>query len=892
MSQKRNSGEGLKVRKRSKSAYALDTSLLPSSDFQLGPGFHISAKEELGFVLEDGSKSNPKIDRQALLSNILLENPEAETRWYFKYFLGNQHHNYLLRDNKKNSMVLSIMVDQSLNVPVSATQERYRVILWRKEGSERRMMKFPKGKVLDPRRVSFEFGFENSFLEKKIVDVRDPKVQNELLQLEEQEGAVNFKFGILVCKKGQRTDDEMFSNETGSEAFQQFCEVMGEKIVLKGFNQFRGGLDIKNDTTGTHSYYTVLQGKEVMFHVSTMLPYSKDNPQQVERKRHLGNDICNIVFQEDHQTPFFPEMIKSNFNHVFAVVSRLSDGKFQLKIYAKESVPCFGPALPNPSVFEDPHELRQFLIVKLMNGEKAALSSTTSAFAKKKMRTLECLLNLMHDHFDPSKSGKNGPMVSTKPVRSDEHFRVAGQQLKVDKIVSGVAPTSSLTTSSISSSTTVIEPWLTTQITNEFPYEIICADSYLDYLYVGTAEGIFCLRVAEHDSGSLEVRKVTDRSFNAAQILIDDRDHVAYIRTHQKRITEYLDPSVIEKDPVDCGSIYAVPMVILEDAVDTLNKAQLKKYAIKNTKKSYHFDVTMHRRIKGVVKLAVASANKINMFDYVAINPGHVPGMGTGGSYNLLSEHTITNGPVVFISISKNVAELGTIVYGTKAEIRFLDIKLGIHTVLQTSPGPKFDAISCVDVTEDGDKWAQFALTYNQVTVFKDERGLQSKPFEIKFLTKPHAVGYVYPYLLGFSMHDIEIFTLLNGNVVKTIAIPNIQLLSVKTDLFFVCHPMDNDKVRQALLKMSGSLLSGKNASVSLMPEAALAATTPFKIRKMSSTPIERASLLVTPRRADDAKISSPLREASESSSNAPTNLAAALQAIDEDGISSDEAPE
>ena len=70
---------------------------------------------------------------------------------------------------------------------------------------------------------------------------------------------------------------------------------MGEKIEQLGWEHYRGGLDNKSDanghvypiqhvadsTTGSHSYYTVLQGKEVMFHVSTLLPYSKDNPQQV-----------------------------------------------------------------------------------------------------------------------------------------------------------------------------------------------------------------------------------------------------------------------------------------------------------------------------------------------------------------------------------------------------------------------------------------------------------------------------------------------------------------------------------------------------------------------------------------------------------------------------------
>lgn len=36
-----------------------------------------------------------------------------------------------------------------------------------------------------------------------------------------------------------------------------------------------------DDTTGINSIYTVYQGHELMFHVSTMLPYSKENKQQV-----------------------------------------------------------------------------------------------------------------------------------------------------------------------------------------------------------------------------------------------------------------------------------------------------------------------------------------------------------------------------------------------------------------------------------------------------------------------------------------------------------------------------------------------------------------------------------------------------------------------------------
>lgn len=42
-------------------------------------------------------------------------------------------------------------------------------------------------------------------------------------------------------------------------------------------------------------------------------------PFQLQRKRHIGNDIVAIVFQ-DENTPFVPDMIASNFLHAYMVV--------------------------------------------------------------------------------------------------------------------------------------------------------------------------------------------------------------------------------------------------------------------------------------------------------------------------------------------------------------------------------------------------------------------------------------------------------------------------------------------------------------------------------------------------------------------------------------------
>lgn len=50
---------------------------------------------------------------------------------------------------------------------------------------------------------------------------------------------------------------------------------------MRGFKGFLGGLDSERDLTGELSVYTKFQELEIMFHVSTLLPFSPKDSQQV-----------------------------------------------------------------------------------------------------------------------------------------------------------------------------------------------------------------------------------------------------------------------------------------------------------------------------------------------------------------------------------------------------------------------------------------------------------------------------------------------------------------------------------------------------------------------------------------------------------------------------------
>ncbi len=138
------------------------------------------------------------------------------------------------------------------------------------------------------------------------------------------------------CAPKLRIDDGPFRSLTASavdsaqsKEFDEFLGIIGDRVKMAGWDKCCGGLDNKRkiaisrrlrlnplagDTTGKESVYAQIHGCEIMFHVSTLLPFYPDDEQQVERKRHLGNDVCMIIFQDPGAATFNPLIIKSQFN--------------------------------------------------------------------------------------------------------------------------------------------------------------------------------------------------------------------------------------------------------------------------------------------------------------------------------------------------------------------------------------------------------------------------------------------------------------------------------------------------------------------------------------------------------------------------------------------------
>ena len=220
-----------------------------------------------------------------------------------------------------------------------------------------------------------------------------PSTSSLVLNYDEHVLVNNFKFGVIYQRVGQTSEEALFGNRVHSPAMDRFLDMVGRRVTLAEHSGYRGGLDTQFGQTGQHSVYTEHLGKEIMYHVATLLPFSETDSQQLQRKRHIGNDIVSVVFQEGN-TPFSPDMVTSHFLHAYIVVQpEPEEGPdvYRVSVTARSDVPYFGPSLPSPPLFRRGPQFREWLLNKLINAETACYKA--EKFSKLEQRTRVTLLN-------------------------------------------------------------------------------------------------------------------------------------------------------------------------------------------------------------------------------------------------------------------------------------------------------------------------------------------------------------------------------------------------------------------------------------------------------------------------------------------------------------------
>uniref|UniRef100_A0A2K6DTW9 RAP1 GTPase activating protein 2 n=1 Tax=Macaca nemestrina TaxID=9545 RepID=A0A2K6DTW9_MACNE len=358
-------------------------------------GYWIEDPENVGTPTSLGSSICEEEEEDNLSPNTFGYKLECkgEARAYRRHFLGKDHLNFYCTGSSLGNLILSVKCEEAEGI------EYLRIILRSKLKTVHERIPLAGLSKL-PSVPQIAKAFCDDAVGLRFNPVLYPKASQMIVSYDEHEVNNTFKFGVIYQKARQTLEEELFGNNEESPAFKEFLDLLGDTITLQDFKGFRGGLDVTHGQTGVESVYTTFRDREIMFHVSTKLPFTEGDTQQLQRKRHIGNDIVAIIFQEEN-TPFVPDMIASNFLHAYIVVQVETPGtetpSYKVSVTAREDVPTFGPPLPSPPVFQKGPDFREFLLTKLTNAENACCKS--DKFAKLEDRTRAALLDNLHDEL-------------------------------------------------------------------------------------------------------------------------------------------------------------------------------------------------------------------------------------------------------------------------------------------------------------------------------------------------------------------------------------------------------------------------------------------------------------------------------------------------------------
>ncbi|XP_053675333.1 signal-induced proliferation-associated 1-like protein 1 [Anopheles nili] len=374
-----------------------------------------------------------------------IEQTDTGALYYRQYFFGQEHQNWFGMDEHLGPVAISIKREKLNPTPTqtlalhgsdvapttthAADQYLYRLIVRTSE------LLTLRGSVIEDS-IPNARGAGKHANTKEILEYVAPEVQigclrlavstaqceQQLLKLDEQGLTNKYKVGVLYCRAGQSSEEDMYNNEEAGPAFNEFLDTIGRRVRLKGFEHYKAGLDNKTDSTGTHSLYATHQDCEVMFHVSTMLPFTPNNRQQLLRKRHIGNDIVTIVFQEPGALPFTPKNIRSQFQHVFVIVRAVNPctehTQYRVAVSRSKDVPVFGPPVRAGSHFPRGKQFGDFLLSKVINAENAAHRSVK--FAMMAIRTRQEYLKDLATNYSTATVVETGQRFSIFPSKKRE----------------------------------------------------------------------------------------------------------------------------------------------------------------------------------------------------------------------------------------------------------------------------------------------------------------------------------------------------------------------------------------------------------------------------------------------------------------------------------------
>ncbi|KAH8821522.1 hypothetical protein F5884DRAFT_850748 [Xylogone sp. PMI_703] len=156
----------------------------------------------------------------------------------------------------------------------------------------------------------------------------DDAIRRAVASLDRNFTVDGHKVGVIYIGENQTDEVEILANVMGSSDYTDFLTRLGTLTRLKGAKFNTQGLDREYDSDGEYAFCWRDRVTEIVFHVTTQMPTNLEHdPQCINKKRHIGNDFVNIIFNNSG-LPFRFDTFPSDFNYVNIVITPESRESF------------------------------------------------------------------------------------------------------------------------------------------------------------------------------------------------------------------------------------------------------------------------------------------------------------------------------------------------------------------------------------------------------------------------------------------------------------------------------------------------------------------------------------------------------------------------------------
>ncbi|GIY69217.1 hypothetical protein CEXT_544151 [Caerostris extrusa] len=366
------------------------------------------------------------------------------------------------------------------------------------------------------------------------------------------------------------------------------------------------------------------------------------------------------------------------------------------------------------------------------------------------------------------------------------------QALKLDTIVKGDAPTSLATTSLFKR-----EPWEPQCFYPDFPSEIVCGDSWGDNkLVLATEDGVYLVEEgASH-------RLIFDKSLQVKQISVVEAHGILLLRADKGRDSRIHVFRLSDFEGEQNESLIRTKADVRDHKIERTKGCNM--YALSRPGGSHlRMVVALGRKLiilqwrhsaAWTTWCAASDTDTVDGFQFTKACLIRSPRLISEGKY--LSRYPSADNLFQWTALYREIDK--QICVGYRHQFDLVNEKTGESQRLHVVEGNKnvFARFSpkCKTIFRE--------RSPEDMTHFQKLFEEGTSEFDFQWNAVPEAIVCAFPYVMAFTSDNIEIRLVINGNLVQSMVMPSLKLVTAKSDIIFATTAPESFQVRRERVKV------------------------------------------------------------------------------------------